>query len=152
MNYQELIESKKHTSIDYGIRPTWFPDSMFDFQKYVSEIMIKKGRYAGFLDTGTGKTIIELTVAHNYVKATNRPVLIITPLAVADQHLKEAEKFEINDVYHTRDCKWHNKGEIILINYERLHYLDPSDFDCVILDECFAPDSKILILLMNLKK
>jgi hypothetical protein len=131
--YQEFLNSKKHTTIDYGIKPSFLPDSMFDFQKYVAEIMIKKGRYAGFLDTGTGKTIIELTTAFNYVKATNKPVLIITPLAVADQHLKEAEKFGIPDVEHTRDGKYTKK--IILINYERLHYLDPSDFDCVILDE-----------------
>jgi hypothetical protein len=106
---------------------------MFDFQKYVTERTILKGRYANFLDTGTGKTLIELTVAHNYVKATNKPVLIITPLAVADQHLRESEKFGIPDVEHTRDGKYTKK--IILINYERLHYLNPNDFDCVILDE-----------------
>ncbi|MGE5052025.1 MAG: DEAD/DEAH box helicase family protein, partial [Bacillota bacterium] len=94
---------------------------MFDFQKYVADRMIQKGRHAGFLDTGTGKTIIELTIAANYVKETNKPVLIITPLAVADQHLTEAEKFCINDVEHTKNGKY--KGKIILINYERLHYL-----------------------------
>ena len=132
-SYQEFLESKKHSTIDYGIEPLWLPDKMFDFQKYVTERMIKKGRYAGFLDTGTGKTIIELTVALNYVKSTNKPVLIITPLAVADQHLKEAEKFGIPDVEHTKDGKYTKK--IILINYERLHYLNSSDFDCVILDE-----------------
>jgi superfamily II DNA or RNA helicase len=89
--------------------------------------------FLNFLDTGTGKTIIELTTAVNYVRHTNKPVLIITPLAVADQHLKEAEKFGIDDVEHTKNGKFTKK--IILINYERLHYLDPNDFDCVILDE-----------------
>ena len=133
MDYTEFLQSKKHSVIDYGIKSSWLPDEMFDFQKYVSEIMIKKGRYAGFLDTGTGKTIIELTTAFNYVKATNKPVLIITPLAVADQHLKEAEKFHIPDVEHTKNGKY--KKKIVLINYERLHYLNSSDFDCVILDE-----------------
>lgn len=135
MNYTEFLQSKRHSTIEYGIKTSWLPDNMFDFQKYVSELMIKKGRYAGFLDTGTGKTIIELTVAYNYVKSINKPVLIVTPLAVAYQHLKEAEKFGINDVYHTRDGKWHGKGKIILINYERLHYINPKDFDCFILDE-----------------
>lgn len=133
MDYQEFIRLKKHSSIDFGISPNYINPGEFDFQKYVSEYAIKKGRCAVFLDTGLGKTIIELTVANNYVKETNKPVLIITPLAVAGQHLKEAEKFGINDVEHTKDGKY--KGKIILINYERLHYLNYSDFDCVILDE-----------------
>lgn len=133
MNYSSFIESKKHIAQSVGIKSTFLPDAMFDFQKYIAERMISKGRYAGFLDTGTGKTIIELTIAHNYVRATNKPALIITPLAVADQHLSEAEKFGIDDVEHTKNGKY--KGKIILINYERLHYLDPNDFDCVILDE-----------------
>ena len=67
MNYQEFIESKKHSTIDYGIKTLWLPEDMFDFQKYITEITIKKGRYANFLDTGTGKTIMELTTDFNYV-------------------------------------------------------------------------------------
>lgn len=133
MRYEEFINTKKHSIIDHGINPSFIPDAMFDYQKYVAERMIQKGRYAGFLDTGTGKTIIELTTASNYVRATNKPVLIITPLAVADQHLSEAEKFGIDDVEHTKNGKYTKK--IVLINYERLHYLNPNDFDCVILDE-----------------
>jgi len=133
MEYTEFLNAKKHTSIDYGIKPTFIPDKMFDFQKHVSEYAIRKGRCAIFLDTGLGKTLIELCIAKNYVHHTNKTALIITPLAVAGQHLKEAEKFGIDDVEHTKDGKF--KKKIVLINYERLHYLDPSDFDCVILDE-----------------
>lgn len=133
MNYHEFIKRKEHTSIDSGINCNFTPDSMFDFQKYISEYAIKKGRCAVFLDTGLGKTVIELTVAKNFVKHTNKPVLIITPLAVASQFIKEAEKFGIDEVEHTRDGKFSKK--IILVNYERLHHMSPSDFDCVILDE-----------------
>lgn len=133
MTYEDFLNNKKHSSIDYGIDPIFIPDQMFDFQKYVTDYAIRKGRCAVFLDTGLGKTIIELAVAANYVKATNKPVLIITPLAVAAQHLKEADKFGIEEVEHTKDGKFTKK--IILINYERLHYVNSSDFDCVILDE-----------------
>lgn len=59
--------------------------------------------------------------------------MIITPLAVANQFIIEAEKFGIPDVEHTKNGKYTKK--IILINYERLHYVSPYDFDCVILDE-----------------
>jgi hypothetical protein len=106
---------------------------MFEFQKYVSDYAIKKGRCAVFLDTGLGKTIIELTTAVNYVKKTNKPVLIITPLAVAFQFIKEAEKFGIDDVMYSKDGKFHTK--IVICNYERLDKFNYSDFDCVILDE-----------------
>ena len=133
MNYKQFLESKKHITNDFGIIPNFIHNDMFDFQKYVTEKAIKKGRQAIFLDTGLGKTIIELIIAYNYVKKTNKPVLIITPLAVADQHLKEAEKFNIPDVEHTKDGKFTKK--IILINYERLHHINSSNFDCVILDE-----------------
>lgn len=133
MDYQDFLEKKKHTSVDYGIDINFIPDKMFDFQKYVTKYAVKKGRCALFLDTGLGKTIIELTIAKNYVNYTNKPVLIITPLAVAEQHLKEAEKFGIEDVEHTKTGKYSKK--IILINYERLDKLSNEDFDCVILDE-----------------
>lgn len=131
--YQEFLELKKHTSSNYGIEQNYFVDTMFDFQNYVTEYAIKKGRCAVFLDTGLGKTIIELTVATNYAKHTNKPVLIITPLAVAFQFIKEAAKFNIDDIEYSKDGKY--KSKIVVCNYERLHYFNATDFDCVILDE-----------------
>jgi hypothetical protein len=134
MKYEDFIKNKEHSSQDYGIQgKIELPDNMFDFQKYITEYAIKKGRCALFLDTGLGKTIIELAIAQNYVKYTNKPVLIITPLAVAYQFIKEAEKFRINDVQYSKDGSYANK--IVICNYERLHKFNNNDFDCVILDE-----------------
>jgi len=131
--YLELLERKKHTVQNFGIEPLFLPDKMFDFQKYITEHLIRKGRGAGFIDTGLGKTIIELTVAHNFVIHTNKPVLIICPLAVAHQFIKEAEKFGIDDVHYSKDGQI--KSKIVLCNYERLDKFDSNMFDCVILDE-----------------
>jgi len=133
MKYEEFLKSKQHSSIDYGIETTFMPDKMFDFQKYVAEYAIKKGRCAVFLDTGLGKTIIELTTAVNYIRHTNKPVLIITPLAVAFQFIKEAEKFGIDDISYSKNGKYNTK--IVICNYERLEHFNYLDFDCVILDE-----------------
>ena len=119
--------------MNFGIDVNYMPDSMFDFQKYVTEYAVKKGRCAIFLDTGLGKTIIELTIAVNYLRHTNKPVLIITPLAVAFQFLKEAEKFGIDDVEYSKNGKY--KSKIVICNYERLEHFNCNDFDCVILDE-----------------
>lgn len=133
MTYLEFLETKKHSIINYGIEPNFIPDNMFDFQKHISEYAIKKGRCAVFLDTGLGKTIIELTIAKNYVKHTNKPVLIITPLAVAFQFIKEAEKFGIDDISYSKDGSF--KSKIVICNYERLEHFNSNDFECVILDE-----------------
>src|SRR6478752_1599513 len=119
-DYLEFLEKKKHASLNFGIEPKFIPDAMFDFQKYVVEYSIKKGRCADFLDTGLGKTILELVTAANYVRHTNKPALIITPLAVGQQTIKEAEKFHVDDVSYTRDGKY--KTKIVIINYERLHF------------------------------
>lgn len=133
MNYNDFILSKQHSTIDTGIELNWYPDKMFDYLKYSAEYLCGKGRAAGFFDTGTGKTILELTIAYNYAKHTNKPVLIMTPLAVAFQFIKEAEKFGINDVSYSKDGKY--KTKIVICNYERLDNFDSNDFDCVILDE-----------------
>lgn len=131
--YESLLESKRHLPGNFGIEPSFIPDSLFDFQKYVTEYAIKKGRCGVFLDTGLGKTIIELVVAKNYIQKFNKPVLIITPLAVAFQFIQESEKFSIGDVEYSKDGKY--KSKIVVTNYERLHHFDPKDFDCVVLDE-----------------
>lgn len=133
MNYQEFLEQKQHINSNCGIDPNWMPEGMFDFQKYGAEYAIKKGRCAVFFDTGLGKTLIELTIARNYIHYTNKPVLIITPLAVAFQFIQEAEKFGIDDIEYSKEGKYTKK--IVIANYERLHYFNWQDFDCVILDE-----------------
>jgi len=133
MNYNDFLESKKHSINNYGIETNFIPESMFDFQKHVTNYAIKKGRGAVFLDTGLGKTIIELTIAKNYIQETNKPVLIICPLAVAFQFIKEADKFGIDDIEYSKNGKYTKK--IIVCNYERLEHFNSTDFDCVILDE-----------------
>lgn len=133
MKYNDFLNTKSHSSINYGIEPTYLPDCMFDFQKYGAEYQIRKGRSAGFYDTGLGKTLIELVTAKNYLLKFNKPVLIITPLAVAFQFIKEAAKFGIDDIMYSKDGKYNTK--IVVCNYERLDKFNSSDFDCVILDE-----------------
>ena len=133
MDYHDFIRSKKHSQIEYGIACDLdYPDA-FDFQLYAAERAIRKGRYACFLDTGLGKTFIQLIVAQEYMRYTNKPVLIITPLAVAFQFIREAEKFGIDDIEYSKDGKY--KSKIVVCNYERLDKFDSDDFDCVILDE-----------------
>src|SRR5690554_2271173 len=103
MDYSTFLKRKSHLAGEFGFTPIYIPDYLFDYQKYVAEYAIKKGRCGVFLDTGLGKTIIELVVAMNHIKKTNKPVLIITPLAVAPQFIREAEKFGIDDIEYSKD-------------------------------------------------
>jgi len=132
-SYMDFIAQKKHVGSDSGINPVYMHDDAFDFQKKVAEYAIRKGRCAVFLDTGLGKTIIQLIVAQNYLRHTNKPVLIITPLAVAFQFVTEAEKFGIDDVSYSKDGSY--KSKIVICNYERLDKFNADDFGCVLLDE-----------------
>lgn len=133
MNYQQFLNSKKHLIGQFGFDPISFPNEIFDFQKEISIRAIKKGRMAIFADTGLGKTRIQLTIAQNIVLKTNGNVLILTPLAVAFQFIKEANEIEIDDIEYSKDGKFTKK--IVVCNYERLHYFDLKDFECVICDE-----------------
>lgn len=132
-SYLKFLEAKKHTSINSGLDFLYDNKHMMDYQRHVAEFSIRKGRCADFLDTGLGKTIIQLVIADNYIRQTNKPALIITPLAVAFQFIKEAEKFGIDDIKYSKDGTITSK--IVVCNYERLDKFNPSDFDCVILDE-----------------
>jgi hypothetical protein len=131
--YEEFLDSKRHTIGEFGFEPNFIPDIAFDFQKHIIEKSIKKGRIANFVDTGLGKTLIQLSIAKNIIQHTNKKVLILTPLAVAFQFIIEAEKIGVDDIEYCKDGK-HTK-KIVICNYERLHYFDSSDFVGVILDE-----------------
>jgi len=132
-DYLKFIEQKKHSIGSFGFKANFIPDMAFDFQKFVIEKAILKGRSAVFLDTGLGKTLVQLSLAKNIVNHTNKKVLILTPLAVAFQFILEAEKLCIDDIEYSKDGK-HTK-KIVVCNYERLHYFNESDFEGVILDE-----------------
>jgi SNF2 family DNA or RNA helicase len=133
MDYNEFIQNKKHSIGNFGFKANYIPDIAFDFQKHVIEKATQKGRMAVFLDTGLGKTLVQLALAKNIVNHTNKNVLILTPLAVAFQFILEAEKLGIDDIEYSKDGKFTKK--IVICNYERLHYFKPTDFEGVILDE-----------------
>lgn len=133
IDYLSFINSKKHIFGEYGFDSLWIPEFAFDFQQFIIEKSIKKGRIGIFADTGLGKTLIQLAIAENIIRKTNKRVLILTPLAVAFQFIKEAHKIGVFDIEHVKTNKYSKK--IVVCNYERLHLLSPDDFECVMLDE-----------------
>jgi hypothetical protein len=132
ISYEEFLSAKSQIGQMDGFEPIWMPDFLFDFQKSLVDWAIRKGRAAVNADCGLGKTPMQLVWAQNIVEKTNKPSLILTPLAVSYQTCREADKFGI-------DCKRSTMGEItskvVTTNYERLHYFDASKFGGVVCDE-----------------
>ena len=133
MRYEDFLKSKKHLLGEFGFEPVWFPEIAFDFQRWIIDKAVSKGRIAVFADTGLGKTLIQLSIAENIVRKTKGKVLILTPLAVAFQFIDEAKKIGIESISYSKDGSY--DSSIVVCNYERLHYFNSEDFDGVILDE-----------------
>jgi len=131
-SYNEFLERKLHTGAEHGFEPLWMPSQLFDFQQSLVTWAIRKGRAAIFADCGLGKSAMQLTWAENVARHTNKPVLILTPLAVSAQTIREGEKFGI-------ECQRSSDGSlpsrIVVTNYERLHLFNPADFAGVVCDE-----------------
>ncbi len=132
-DYAAFLRRKTHLGGDHGFDPLWMPSALFPFQQSLVEWACRKGRAAVFADCGLGKTPMQLAWAENVARKTNGRVLILTPLAVAFQTLREGEKFGV-EVTHRREGL--RAGDrIVVTNYERLHYFKPEDFAGVVCDE-----------------
>jgi hypothetical protein len=135
MEYSEFLKRKTQAAGFHGFEPETLPEFLFDFQKDLVSWALKKGKSAIFADTGLGKTPMQLAWAQKIVEKTNGNVLILTPLAVSYQTIKEAEKFGI-EVIRSRDGQ--AKGKITVTNYQQLEKFNPSDFCGVVCDESSA--------------
>lgn len=109
------------------------PKSLFQHQSTLTAWALRRGRAAIFADTGLGKSRMELAWASAVTKHTRKPVLILAPLAVAQQTAGEGAAIDIG-VTVCRDGADVRPG-VNITNYDRLHRFDPSIFGGVVLDE-----------------
>jgi DNA modification methylase/superfamily II DNA or RNA helicase len=105
---------------------------MFPFQKFIVQRALKAGKYAIFADCGLGKTFMQLEFANRVHLRTQKPVLILTPLAVSGQTIQEGTKFGITVVKAAPD---NTNAPIQISNYEQLENIDCSVYAGIILDE-----------------
>lgn len=132
MDYQSFIDSKTQLESNGGFEPLWLPDFLYDFQRHLTEWAIRKGRAAELADCGLGKTPMELVFAENVLRKTNKPVLVLAPLGVASQTVREGAKFGI-ECHRSRDGE--DVRGIVVSNYEKLHKFNAADFSGVVCDE-----------------
>ena len=134
MKYEEFILSKTKSAQSCGFDSLEIKAPLFDWQAHIVKWAIKKGRAALFEDCGLGKTAQQLEWADQVARKTEGFVLILTPLAVAHQTSKEAEKFGIQATVAESASDIKHPG-IYITNYEKLEKFDTSIFHGVVLDE-----------------
>jgi len=133
-NYQDFLKSKQkaHIMSGFEISESDLNTNLFPFQKFIVKRAIKAGKYAIFADCGLGKTLMQLEWANQVSKKTNKPVLILAPLAVSGQTIKEAIKFNLHCEKLKSDV--FDFG-VYITNYEQLDNINCSEFSGIVLDE-----------------
>ena len=138
-DYLKFLEGKQKTHVlsGFDVNENELNGYMFPFQKFIVKRSLKAGKYAIFADCGLGKTLMQLEWANQVMKQTNKPVLILAPLAVTGQTIQEGQKFGIEVIKWLPEYfNWHkiDKG-IYVTNYEQLEKINTKDFAGVVLDE-----------------
>lgn len=135
MEYKEFLEKKQFIQVDAGFdgESMWLPEKIKLFQRDCVEYACRRGRSALFADTGLGKTLMQLSWAHRVMEYTNKPVLVLAPLCVAQQTVREGKKFGITSKYMRVPTECDEK--IHVTNYEMLKNFDPANYSGIVLDE-----------------
>lgn len=123
MEYKEFLDQKRKYDPPTGMEPNSLPECLFDFQEAIVKWALRRGRAAIFAGTGLGKSLMELSWARAVADHTGRSVLIMTPLAVAAQMKREAQKFGFD------------LTNITITNYQKMPHYNPADYGGVVLDE-----------------
>jgi len=131
--YEKLIAQKSLIDHPSGFECNDLHPALFDFQSLLTRWALSRGRAAIFADTGLGKTLMQCEWAHRVAGHTGGDVLIVAPLCVAQQTVKEARKIDVAVHY----CRSQNAviHGINITNYEMLEHFDVGDFAGVVLDE-----------------
>ena len=134
MDYSEFLEQKAFSHVSAGFECESLPYPLFDYQAPIVRWALKRGKAAIFADTGLGKTIMQLSWADQVSQHTNGPVILLAPLAVADQTIEEGKKYGIHVDKANPGADFFGPG-LVITNYEQLHKFNPDQFQGIVLDE-----------------
>ena len=126
--YADFLTTKRLRVDNVGVtEPGEVNPLLFPFQRDLVRWAVRKGRAALFADTGLGKTFMQL----EWARLIGTPTLIVAPLSVARQTIREASKLGLDVVYSRDGGVW----PLTITNYEMLEHVDPAQFGAVVLDE-----------------
>lgn len=130
--YAEFLANKKRRTPPVGVvvEPGDIHPLLHDWQARIVEWAVRQGRAAIFADCGLGKTFMQLEWARLMANTS----LILAPLSVARQTVREAEKIGVDCRYVRRADEVTGPG-VWITNYEMADQFDPAWFGAVVLDE-----------------
>ena len=149
-SYTQFIARKLRFQAGDGLNVPLRDYGLFPHQKDLVQWALRRGRSAIFADTGLGKSRMQVAWADTVARETGRDVLILAPLAVAEQTVQEGASIGVQ-VTHARDGADIRPG-VNITNYARLHRFDCSRFVGVVLDESSVikhHNSKTLAMLLD---
>jgi hypothetical protein len=122
MTYQDFLDSKSSACKPAGFDPQQFTASLFPFQRDIVTMACRVGKFCIWADCGMGKTAMQLEWAHQVHLETGGNVLVLAPLAVAHQTVREGSKFNIPCQFAATQAEV--KPGITVTNYEKLAHFD----------------------------
>lgn len=135
--YSEFLNNKKFVlaSSGFEVAKSELNHNLFAFQKDIVRWALAKGRSAIFASCGLGKTLMQLEWAYRICEKVGgtAKVLILAPLAVSTQTVREGEKFGIT--VNICESQEDVKQGINITNYEKLDKFVANEFVGVVLDE-----------------
>jgi hypothetical protein len=134
MGYAEFLERKRMVDPSTGMHAVpALPAFLFPHQLAITSWALRRGRAAIFAGTGLGKTAMELAWGNAVADHTDKPVLIFAPLAVSQQHIREAQKFGLpaRVVKSQADIR----HGVNVTNYQKIEHFNISEFGGIVLDE-----------------
>ncbi|WP_254639725.1 DNA methyltransferase [Cohnella sp. GbtcB17] len=134
-SYDSFIQNKRAIMPPSGfdVERDDLNDSLFDFQRDLVRWALRRGRAAIFAGTGLGKSRMQIEWAMQIHRLTSGDVLLLAPLAVAAQTVREGAELG----YTITLCRSQADVQpgLNIANYEMLHHFEPMLFDGVVLDE-----------------
>lgn len=147
MSYDDFLSRKALVAPPCGIDPPALSPKLKEHQRLLTQWALRRGRAAIFADTGLGKGWMILEWARCVAEHTGKPVLILAPLAVSQQFMRESDKLWLETFVdapvasikrcHVQLCSSQSDVTygVNVTNYAKLHKFDPSAFGGVALDE-----------------
>lgn len=132
-DYAAFIASKHPRAQARGFEPADLPARLFPWQREAVAWACHLGTAALFEECGLGKTLQQLAWAWQVARHTGRRVLIVAPLAVAGQTIREAQTIGLDLAYAQSQADV--STDVVITNYDRVMAFDAAQFAGVVLDE-----------------
>ena len=134
-DYSAFLDGKRERvePVGFDVPDARISPRLFDWQAKIVQWALRRGRAALFEDCGLGKTAQQIEWARHVAEHSGRPVLILAPLAVADQTVREGMKFGVR----VTKCATGSDVQpgVNVTNYEKLGKFSTGVFSGIVLDE-----------------